>query len=432
MNSQTDAADDDADRALAEEGRAVRDFIKSNRSNTLLCLFDFLLQQSLEGRRPKETDIAEQVFQESHEWANSQGSRVRVGVHRLRKKLDLYYADKPGARIVIPQGEYGLLLKSSDDLDDDEEAPPAEADTGTRRKIGLWVAAVALVLGNVTLAGLYFKDRMGFGDNTVRSTLWRGFDTKVPTKIVVGDYFMFLSKDDGSDVYHPTQDLSIYNADGFYARVSGETGSTDRFMEGNPYTVSVDTLAAASDLWPILTRYKPQPVTASDVNAEIMKSSNIIYVGALDALSPLIGNPLFQASQFRCADTCYELVDKKSGRHFLSASPYLLGDQIIPRHDYGYIASFPGPSGKRILVISGTGDAGVRQMVGLAMDPRRLQQLSRRIGGDFSSFEALFQVRTMFSQNYQSSLLIAHPINTAKVWDKTNPMNWHPAPPFIP
>lgn len=429
MNSQTDSLADAATHALAEEGRAVRDFIKSNRSNTLLCLFDFLLQQSLEGRRPKETEIAEQVFQERPDAAGAQGSRVRVGVHRLRKKLDLYYAGKSGARIVIPQGEYGLFLASPDHLEGEEDNVLPPSDARGRRPLLLWLCGLALVLGNGILAGFYFKDRLGFGEHTLRSTLWRGFDGDGATKIVVGDYFMFLSKGDNGAEEMPTQDLSIYDADVFYERLSTEPGTTDRAMDGNPYAVSVDALEAVGALWPTIRRYRPVPVSASEINAGMMKSSNIIYVGSLDALNPLIGAPLFQTSQFRCADTCYELVDKKSGRHFLSASPYLLRDRVVPRHDYGYIASFPGPSGKRILIISGTGDAGVRQMAGLATDPRRLQQLGRRIGGNFGAFEALYQVRTMFSQNYQSALLVAHPINTTGIWDKTKPMDWKPAPP---
>jgi len=110
-----------------------------------------------------------------------------------------------------------------------------------------------------------------------------------------------------------------------------------------------------------------------------------------------------------------------------------LADQIIPRRDYGYIASFPGPSGKQILVLSGTGEAGVMQMVNLATnDPVRLRELGQRIGGKFGSFEALYQVRTMFSQSYQSTLLSAHPIDMSKVWDKTRPLGRLDAPPTGP
>lgn len=440
MNSQAASADNATARALAEEGEAVRDFIRSNRSDTLLRLFDYLLQQSLQEHRPKETEIAEEVFQESREEESTQGSRVRVGIHRLRKKLDLYYADRTGARIVIPHGEYGLVLQQPEGVEIEENVPSAPARPNRRRRFVIAMVALATLLANLALGGLYFRQQQDMGNHTVRSTLWKGFEKDNPTKIVIGDYFMFMSKNMINGKEEPTQDLSIYEIDGFYERVTMQHGSKHgimdddsrhvSIMEGDSHSVSVDILQSVSSLWPIIKKYKPAVVSASELNAEMMTSPNIIYVGALDALTPLIGDPLFKASAFRCADTCYELVEKSSGRHFLSGSPYLLADDIIPRHDYGYIASFPGPSGKRILVISGTGDAGVRQMVNLAMDSKRLQQLGYRIGRNFDSFEALYQVRTMFSQGYQTSLLIAHPIDTAGVWDKTERVNWHAAPPL--
>lgn len=436
MNRMISPADDA--RALAEEGQAVRDFIKSNQSDTLLRLFDFLLQQSLEGRRPKEIEVAEEVFRSSAEPATAQGSRVRVGIHRLRRKLELYYGDRTGPRIVIPRGEYGLLLELPGERDVDETTAPLEPRQSGNRKSSVWILATALLLVNVALACLYFSDEIGLGENALGSTLWRGFDDTKGTKIVAGDYFMFLSKSVDTGVDEPTQDLSIADLGQFYDRVSKDPSSSYYIMDGDPRpvammvgdasTVSVDILESIGNLWPLIKKFRPSPATSSDLNAAMMKSSNIIYVGTLDALSPLIGAPLFEVSRFRCADTCYELVDKKTGRHFLSGSPYVLADQIVPRHDYGYIASFPGPSGKRILVISGTSDAGVRQMVNLAMDPKRLRQLGQRIHGAFGSFEALYQVRTMFSENYQSSFLVAHPIDMKGVWDQTKPLNWSPAP----
>jgi hypothetical protein len=151
----------------------------------------------------------------------------------------------------------------------------------------------------------------------------------------------------------------------------------------------------------------------------MMKSSSIIYLGALNAISSLLSNPLFEASKFRCGETCYELIDTPSGRRFLSDSPFLLGDKIVPRRDYGYIASYPGPSGNQILILSGTGDAGATQMVNVVMDAEMVEELRRRVGGNLRSFEALYQVRTMFNRSYGSKLLIARPINSERIWDKT-------------
>lgn len=430
MRNLPDTAPADPAKALSAEGAAVREYIKSNRSPTLLGLFDYLLEQTLQGHRPKEFEIAEVVFHESIDGAGGQGSRVRVGVHRLRKKLESYYEGTSGPRIIIPQGEYALQLVTRADPQEAEERQEAAAQRSRLGgRLSLWIAALVLVLGNVAMAGVYFSDRLGFGYQNVRATLWRGFGPDQPTTIVAGDYFMFLSKGETGEFDEVSQDLSINNPDDFYHRMSIDPTFRHKLMPGNSYSVSTESLGAISALWPVIQAFNPLPMTSSQVSAETMKTSSIIYVGAIDAISPLIGSPLFQASHFRCAETCYELVNKANGQRYLSASPFLLGDQIIPRRDYGYIASFPGPAGKQIIVISGTGEAGVMQMANLATgDPARLRELGKKIGGKFGSFEALYQVRTMFSQSYHSTLLEAYPIDMSKVWDKTRPLGQLSAP----
>ena len=178
-------------------------------------------------------------------------------------------------------------------------------------------------------------------------------------------------------------------------------------------------MTPVSHISSFLANVSSRPVTTSELNPDMLSSSGIIYLGALDAISPLLSNPLFQASKFRCGTTCYELIDTLSGRRFLSDSPYLLDDRIVPRRDYGYVASYPGPSGNQILILSGTGDAGAAQMANVVMDAKMVEELRQRLGGNLRSFEALYQVRTMFNRSYGSRLLIARPIDSQRMWDKT-------------
>lgn len=409
--------------ALVDEGRKVRDFIKSSRSDTLLRLFDFLLQQSIEGRQPREAEIATEVFQEGPGLSATQGSRVRVGVHRLRKKLDLYYADKRGARLVIPQGKYGLTLKSSEAASDEVAISAGRAPRRAQMSVATILVVSALLVTNVALGWFRLSHFVGSRGPAPPSQLWRAFGLgSRPTSIAIGDYFMFISTKNGDHAEELTQDLAIDTSDAFYDYVASTAGVRGSVRDENLHTVSSDLLGPLSTLWSYLRDFKPVPVSSSELDPGLMRSSNIVYVGALDALTPLLANPLFQASQFRCAATCYELIDKSSDHHFRSDSPYLLGDGIIPRRDYGYIASFPGPSGNQILIVSGTGDAGVTQMVSVVTDPKKVDQLRKTAGGDFKSFEALYQVRTMFYQSYRSTLLVARPINTDGIWDKSKPM----------
>ncbi|MCZ6674060.1 MAG: tetratricopeptide repeat protein, partial [Verrucomicrobia bacterium] len=81
------------------------------RSRAYARLLEYLAGCSINGRRPKEFEIASKVFGKGSDFDPSQDSLVRVYVHNLRQKLDNYYAreDNPGGdRLAIPKGEYRL------------------------------------------------------------------------------------------------------------------------------------------------------------------------------------------------------------------------------------------------------------------------------------------------------------------------------------
>ncbi|MWV27136.1 hypothetical protein [Aurantiacibacter rhizosphaerae] len=417
MDNQAPSPDEE--KALTEEGRKVREFIGSTNSEVMLRLFDFLLERSLEGNRPKEAEIAEAVFDQP--WKATEGSRIRVSVYRLRKKLDQFYEGAPGPRMVIPKGEYILTLSAAEDeqvdgalAEDDAEAGRDQPNRGPR---AYWIGIALLAVLNAGLLLWLLQDKPGSPASAASQDLVEPLENGFPTKIALGDYFMFLSSTDGGEPSLPTQDLTIHDEDDFHAFKAAQGAAGDMLMEESDNTVSVETLESASRLWLAIDRLNPQAVAMSQVSAATMASFNVVYVGPLDALSPLIRQPLFDASRFRCEGNCYALEEKASGKTFLSDSPYTLGERVVPRRDFGYIASFPGPSGKQILILSGTGDAGVSQMVRVARDPARLAELKQKIGGDLTSFEALYRVRTMFAQSYASSLISANRLPSAEIWD---------------
>ena len=84
------------------------------RSRTYAKLLEYLVACSLEGRSPKELEIAVEVFGRGGEFDPSQDSLVRVYMHNLRQKLEQYGAKQPaesGYRLVIPRGEYRLMAE---------------------------------------------------------------------------------------------------------------------------------------------------------------------------------------------------------------------------------------------------------------------------------------------------------------------------------
>ena len=100
-------------------------------------------------------------------------------------------------------------------------------------------------------------------------------------------------------------------------------------------------------------------ITASQLTPDLVKRSNIVYVGYLSGLG-LLRDPVFDAASFSIGASYDELVDDKTGRHYTSD----WGDVAsgtMPRRDYGYLANFTVPGGGRLLVIAGTRDAALAQ-----------------------------------------------------------------------
>ena len=86
------------------------------RSPLMQRLFDFLLECSIVGKAPKEIEVAVDAFGKGAEFDVSQDAMVRVYIHKLRRKLEEFYAG-PGAgepvRLSIPKGEYRFAVEAT-------------------------------------------------------------------------------------------------------------------------------------------------------------------------------------------------------------------------------------------------------------------------------------------------------------------------------
>jgi hypothetical protein len=125
---------------IAELAQGLRARQALGRSDGLNRLFDYLVQTSAGGARPKEFEVAAAVFGRSSAFDGAQDASVRVAVHRLRKKLDEFYAGEgrdERVRLTIPKGEYRVVAT---------EAGPQSANPTARRKVHWLAIAVVLLL----------------------------------------------------------------------------------------------------------------------------------------------------------------------------------------------------------------------------------------------------------------------------------------------
>ena len=168
------------------------------RSGQTRRLFDFLVACAAQGRVPKEIEVAIDGFGKGAGFDASQDALVRVYVHKLRRKLDAYYAAQgreAGARLVIPRGEYRLIV---------QEAPVVVRQGRLSRREGVGLALIALLLvATLVLAGQRLRQTSPAPEAGVAaarlSPVWRALlEDDRPIQVVLGDYYIFGEREPGA------------------------------------------------------------------------------------------------------------------------------------------------------------------------------------------------------------------------------------------
>lgn len=415
---------------LAEDLRASGGI---GRSDTINRLFDFLLDQSLAGRSPKEIEVAHEVFGKDSEFDVAQDASVRVHIHRLRKKLDEIYAGASGDRLTIPRGEYRLAVESAG-AEPEQPAPEPEAEEAPalpappkrwRLSLPSWPVLAGLCLTfviGVALGTALGLPRLRATEEPLAGTsFWKPLvASKRLTFIVTGDYYIFGEAPNTFQVTRLVREFAINSREDLDAYLMNHPDDYGRYVDLDLHYLPISTGYAMGDVLPLVNGLsrsagagKPWVITMSRLTPEAMKGSNIIYVGFLSGLG-LLRDPVFEASGFTVGSSYDELVDRATGKHYISDWDAVTNNRT-PRRDYAYLASFPGPAGNRILVIAGTRDPAVMQAAEVAADKAQLDLIAKKAGND-TAFEALYEVRTLGALNLGSSLVLARPLKLDGLW----------------
>ncbi|MEY4760595.1 MAG: hypothetical protein RLZZ200_451, partial [Pseudomonadota bacterium] len=193
---------------LADQAARIRASGVLGKSGHIRRLFDFLVDCAGQGRVPKEIEVAIDGFGRDARFDASQDALVRVYVHKLRRRLDEFYARPEaatGPRLQIPRGEYRLEWVA-------RSVPHAGVEAGhvarwglTRRDtaalllVGLLLVAVCVLGFNVLREGRGVDPALS---EARRSAFWAPLlaDDGLPIEVVLGDYYIFGEKVAGSDV----------------------------------------------------------------------------------------------------------------------------------------------------------------------------------------------------------------------------------------
>jgi hypothetical protein len=408
---------------LAARADRIRASGLLGRSGQLSRLFDYLVECSVLGKSPKEIDIAIEALGRGPEFDVTQDAVVRVYVHKLRRRLEEFYSG-PGStdsqRIVIARGEYRLSLESNDSA---TEKDSASADPVPRRPSALkkWLigALAASVLVNVVLISIGHFRRSPVDPEVARvrtNPIWsKVLSDDLPIVVVVGDYYIFGETDDSMNVTRMIREFAINSHRELEEYAQNHPEVADKYMDLGLSYLPTSVAPALRELMPILdvAGKRVRVVLASEMTPDLLTRADIVYVGYLSGLG-MLRRVVFAGSQFAIGDTYDELIDRKSGHHYVSQSSSLWrGDPSY--RDYGYFSTFAGSNGNRVIVIAGTRDVALENTAQEVARADSMDRLASQAGSHYD-FEALYEVYGMEGTNVGSKLLTTVPLNTAAIW----------------
>ncbi|WP_148293919.1 hypothetical protein [Azospirillum sp. B4] len=425
---------------LRDAAQVLRDELGSKRSDKLLRLFDFLLERTIEMRPPTELEITNEIFSAGRTVDSPQDATVRVYIHRLRKLMEDVYKERPGPGLSIPLGEYSVQLTGVAEMAVEDKAPVPPSPAGKAPPLARkWLALGAAGL-MALLALLFFFPAAP--KPPIWPAIWRPLaSSDRPITIVMGDYFLFGQTPDQGNVSAAAPrlvwDHSIPAREDLDIYLMRHPAEGERITASREQYVSSSTIMALEKIHALLrtiTRGQTRPIkliSASQLVPDTFKSSDVIYVGLLGGLSVLLRDPLFQASGFKLGDTANELTDTATGMTYQSDG-VVLTEERIPRMDYGYMASLPGPAGNTVMIIAGIRDPGLLEMAELAGDPARIAATGFNGNVSFRGFEMLYRVRTMASLNIGATLVLHRELRSQGIWDKSTAAADSPSPSDTP
>jgi hypothetical protein len=386
------------------------------RSRLIRRLFDFLIECSLTDRAPKEIEVAIDVFGKDARFDVSQDAMVRVYVHKLRRKLDEFYSGAGRSepdRLVIPKGAYRFLIEPAAEVQTEQRPPPAPRSR--------WLPALlAVSLAANLIAFLWW----GYGrwltapDELTRlrqSPVWsRVVSDDRTIFIVLGDYYIFGETDRSMEVKRLIREFSINSPADLDQYLMVHPDLANRYLDLQLNYLPTAAGFALRDVMPLLApaHRRIRVALASQLSPAVLTSADVVYIGYLSGMG-MMRDLVFAGSRFSMGDSYDELIDHATGERYVSQAALPLGEQKY--HDYGYFATFSGPTGNQIIVISGTRDEAVMHTAEAVTHPGTLRALTTSAHGA-SSFEALYDVYGMDRMNLGGKLLLTSNLNTARIW----------------
>jgi hypothetical protein len=410
--------------ALRELVSRIKTSGELGRSKAYGALLDYLAECSINGKSPKEYEIAVDALGKGANFDVTRDSAVRVYIHQLRKKLDNFFeANKTESayRIVIPKGQYSLAAVSATDsrLRSSTLATLFDKISGNNLSA---TAIIALLAANLVFMWAYFDNS---SDTSVSSDLadsgiWSSLlDDDLPILLVMGDYYIFGELNDNGNIGRMVREFNINSREDLEQQHFDDWESTHNYQDLDLSYMPEGAAYALTKIIPIISSSEKRLniIMMSDLTTADLRSNHIVYIGYISALDKL-SEMVFTASNLVVGRSYDELLDQDSGIYYTSDAG--LPEQGQQFRDYGFYSTFPASSESQAVIISGMRDAGLMYTAQALSDQQATENLNLSLDQNSATnnlaLEALYEVFGMDRMHFEGRLVYSRQLDASTIW----------------
>ena len=398
------------------------------RSKNYSALLEYLIQCSLSGKSPKEIEIAVDVFNRGDNFDVSADSSVRVYIHQLRKKLDVYYQSNEKDtvfRIVIPKGQYTILAQQRT-LISPVQLSSGEQRSNLRVNNGLLLAVIILLAVNLLYMGITGRgSTLEISQATSEHPVWNSvLQDDQPILIVMGDYYIFGELNANGNVARMVREFNVNSSSDLEEMQFTDFDRAENYLDLDLSYMPEGSAFALARIVPILQEGgKTVNISMmSDLTSADIRENHIVYIGYISGLEKLT-DMTFAGSGLSLGRSYDELVNVQTQEYYTSDAG--LPEEGQPFRDYGMFSTFPVSTDTQVVLISGMRDAGLMHTAQALSDSEALNDLVVAIDNDtdeaVASFEVLFEVLGIDRMNFDANLVYAELLDTSQIWAMPEP-----------
>lgn len=383
-------------------------------------LLSYLVNESVEGRKPKEASIAIDVLGKDKDFDSKGDAIVRVYINNLRNKLEQFYlsdqADTIDYRIRIPKGRYEVEFEPL------IHQKPVAKDN----RIYFLFGGIVTILCAVIIYLLVINNGKNTNAPVENNQLLQEVlnSNNKPTLIVLGDFFFMNQDKENSSEHFNIRDFSINSMDDFI-KASKANPEFQRKFSPSPYTY-----LRPSSSWGLLKLMQALPPglrnvsvkLASQFTADDFKSSNVIFLGQVKSMFVL--QKFLSVYGLRCNidSNSIRVSGTAPGDERLFTPANMLGGKY--EKDYAMMVRGNGPEGTNFLLLMGFAEIGVLEAVNAAVDPKAVEKIRQNLekagSKDLNNFTAVLEAEGLNQTIFDAQVtFVSHRQPNFNLWERS-------------